>query len=843
MGQPQPPAIASSTQSAAHAHTASQSSSAAAPNATFTIPARAKRKGIVITNAEGEVVTFDKKAASPASGPSRSPVVVSSSPTPPPRASSAAGSHHSRSESKLSKTDAEKKLAFQEQVKRQLEADQAEKKRKQEEVEQKVAKERDDAEADTAKEKAGEEQRLAKEKEDTERAQVEAKKAEEEDERAKQAEEKERLEKEEAERLEREIEEMEALERQREEEENAFREKRKKELEEKARQEAEAAAKADEAMKAAERDAEQAEEARQKTKPVEEETVESKAEQHKLFASLKRPTFGPGANLESESGASTPGSDASMPPPPQPSQVKPQAAIKPKPVPLKLETNKPVEPAQPTPGMQALKSARFLQVKKESVSYPDGILSPNPALNQSGKRNGRQYDKSFLLQFQEIFKEKPSLDWDNKVKETVGDTQESARPQSARTPSMTARQMPRPSLPSGFAGPMGSFAQGGRTLPPGTTSQDRFLASTGGGRPPTMSNPLASFANRPTGFPVAAPTPLSRTNSLQAISQVPHSPRTGGSARGKNSRRGGLDKAPSRREEEQAARAMPLTVGQDLKPLEPSKTGWKPTSLGGPVLHALPGGHLTPDLVQRKVKASLNKMTPEKFDKIADQILEIAAQSKDETDGRTLRQVIQLTFEKACDEAHWASMYAKFCKRMLETMSPDIKDENVRDKSGNPVVGGGLFRKYLLNRCQEEFERGWEVNLPTKPEGQTEEAVMLSDEYYVAAAAKRRGLGLIQFIGELYKLGMLTLRIMHECVMKLINFEGLPDESAIESLVKLLRTVGATMDSTDTGPKLIATYFDRIQVILDMPGLQSRLHFMLLVSRKPVCRKISAIIS
>ena len=53
------------------------------------------------------------------------------------------------------------------------------------------------------------------------------------------------------------------------------------------------------------------------------------------------------------------------------------------------------------------------------------------------------------------------------------------------------------------------------------------------------------------------------------------------------------------------------------------------------------------------------------------------------------------------------------------------------------------------------------MNLPEKPEGVTEEAAMLSDEYYIAAAAKRRGLGLVKFIGELFKLGMLTERIMH----------------------------------------------------------------------------------
>lgn len=277
---------------------------------------------------------------------------------------------------------------------------------------------------------------------------------------------------------------------------------------------------------------------------------------------------------------------------------------------------------------------------------------------------------------------------------------------------------------------------------------------------------------------------------------------------------------------------MPLTAGMQIAPLEVSTSGWKATSLGQPAAAAAaataPNGHMPPDIVQRKVKAALNKMTPEKFDKISNDILAIASQSKDETDGRTLRQVIQLTFEKACDEAHWSSMYAKFCERMLQDMGPDIRDEGVKDKHGQVVVGGALFRKYLLNRCQEEFERGWEVNLPEKPEGQTEEAAMLSDDYYIAAAAKRRGLGLIQFIGELYKLGMLTLRIMHECVVKLLNFEGTPDEAAIESLVKLLRTIGATMDADGKGHGMMDTYIDRIQTIMKIDGLPSRMYYMLL---------------
>ncbi|KAL1840883.1 hypothetical protein VTK73DRAFT_3644 [Phialemonium thermophilum] len=274
---------------------------------------------------------------------------------------------------------------------------------------------------------------------------------------------------------------------------------------------------------------------------------------------------------------------------------------------------------------------------------------------------------------------------------------------------------------------------------------------------------------------------------------------------------------------------MPLTAGVEVKPITISATGWKPLSVVNKSAQAAAvPGHMDPEMVQRKVKAALNKMTPDNFDKISDQILAIAGQSKNEQDGRTLRQVIQLTFEKATDEAHWASMYAKFCKRMLETMSPEIRDENITDKQGKVVSGGALFRKYLLNRCQEEFERGWKVDLPKPKEGKAGEAELMSDEYYIAAAAKRRGLGLVQFIGELYKLGMLTERIMHECIRKLLEFQGVPDEAEIESLTKLLRTIGGNLDSTEKGRACMDVYFTRMKSIIELPELPSRLKFMLM---------------
>ncbi|CAK7266765.1 hypothetical protein SEPCBS119000_002197 [Sporothrix epigloea] len=499
-------------------------------------------------------------------------------------------------------------------------------------------------------------------------------------------------------------------------------------------------------------------------------------------------------------------------------------ATKPSALSLAPLNTKSAEPPQPSAALQSLTTARFLR-DPTAILYPEGIQSPNPALNPAVNKKGNfKYDMSFLLQFKDVFIEKPTLDFDQQVKQLIGDGDSSSR-SGTRTPggAGSGRQNSRNNAASAFnpTGVMGSFNS--KPLPAGTTSEQRFAMSSG-----AMPRPVATMSSfgRPGSFP--GPSSMTRTPSSTIGGGLVNSPRQGSRSTRGNSRQTGHNV----KSEAQAAKTMPLTQGVELKPITTSSTGWKPTSVGN---RPAPGGaagaagaFLDPDMVQRKVKAALNKMTPEKFDKISDQILEIALQSKDEEDGRTLRQVIQLTFEKATDEAHWAGMYARFCKVMLDRMSPEIRDVTITDKKGEVISGGTLFRKYLLNRCQQEFERGWKVDLPQPKEGESRETAMLSDEYYEAAAAKRRGLGLVQFIGELYKLGMLTERIMHECVRKLVDYETTPDEAEIESLSKLLRTVGANLDNTDKGRPMMDAYFLRIKNIIDIPDLPSRLKFMLM---------------
>lgn len=57
--------------------------------------------------------------------------------------------------------------------------------------------------------------------------------------------------------------------------------------------------------------------------------------------------------------------------------------------------------------------------------------------------------------------------------------------------------------------------------------------------------------------------------------------------------------------------------------------------------------------------------------------------------------------------------------------------------------------------------------------------------------ARRRSLGNIKFIGELFKLKMLTEVIMHDCIVKLLKNH---DEESLECLCRLLSTIGKDLD-------------------------------------------------
>ncbi|KAG9028143.1 hypothetical protein FS837_003971, partial [Tulasnella sp. UAMH 9824] len=253
-----------------------------------------------------------------------------------------------------------------------------------------------------------------------------------------------------------------------------------------------------------------------------------------------------------------------------------------------------------------------------------------------------------------------------------------------------------------------------------------------------------------------------------------------------------------------------------------SDARWAPTSVGK---NRLSVDDSSPDFVERKVMVLLNKLSTENFDSVSDQIVQWANKSENEKDCAILILVIRLIFEKATDESHWAEMYAKLCKKTMDTLSPKIRADNALNKDGEPVVGGQLFRRFLLIRCQEEFQNGWfDETTEVVPE-------LGTAEYYTRAKVKRQGLGLVRFIGELFKLQMLTERVIHECIKKLLPSEtDAPREAEIETLCKLLITVGERID-VPKSKAYMDIYFGRIGVVANNSRVASRIRYMIQLNR------------
>ncbi|CAG8529440.1 12974_t:CDS:10, partial [Gigaspora rosea] len=628
--------------------------------------------------------------------------------------------------------------------------------RERKEREEKEERERKEREEKERKEQEERERKEREEKERREQEEIEKKKKEKEREE-KEREEKERKEKEEKEREEREREEKEREEKEREEKEREEQERIKREKEEREKREREEQERIEKEHKEQEKVEKKKEEAKSKT---ESEEAESKKEAE--LVDKKDPK-----KDEKKINKSRPG-----------------------PLDLSRTTSAPAGP---------LSSARLID-DLNSVQYPPHIKSPNPSIPGKYK-----YDRSFLMQFMNVCKEKPenlpTLDAIG-MDEPKDDKKNARNPPRLNSRSSSQHSKSSTSQASQFQQPMGDF----KSLPK-SSNEDRFMMQT-----TTISR--TSSGSSSFGRSTLGPRTGSGSTLLPPQIGGPSPPSPGRAGRrdmSKRTSRGGHQ--------------MPQ-IGQDqVTPLELSENRWVPG-----MINPIPRGSdelLQIEVVQRKVKALLNKLTLEKFDSISDQIIEYANKSRFERDGRMLKEVIRLTFEKSCDEPNFSQMYAQLCRKMMERVDPEIVDENVTNAEGKFVQGGTLFRKYLLNRCQEDFEKGWKVNVPV-PSNEKGEPDLMSDEYYTAAKAKRHGLGLIRFIGELFKLNMLTERIMHECVKKLLTVQnGLPEEEEMESLCKLMTTVGQQLDHAKAKSHMDA-YFTRMEDISKNSKLSSRIKFMLM---------------
>lgn len=215
------------------------------------------------------------------------------------------------------------------------------------------------------------------------------------------------------------------------------------------------------------------------------------------------------------------------------------------------------------------------------------------------------------------------------------------------------------------------------------------------------------------------------------------------------------------------------------------------------------------DGIFRKVRGILNKITPETFDKLSKELINVGLDSP-----RTLRGVIYLLFDKALKDLKYSSLYAKLCQELSEK-APNFEQE----------PGPNTFCKFLISKCEDEFERRRKATEDF--DGKSE---LSDEEYELKAIAKQKMLGNIKFICELGKKRLLQEEILHECIRGLLSKKKerpLQDQAQdLECLCQIMRTIGCLLD-IQASKNLMNQYFDRIDMFSKKPELPYRIRFML----------------
>jgi uncharacterized membrane protein YgcG len=435
----------------------------------------------------------------------------------------------------------------------------------------------------------------------------------------------------------------------------------------------------------------------------------------------------------------------------------------------------------------------------EGVIYPEGVTPP-------AKKNGIfKYTKEFLMNFADIIKDKP-----------------------AGLPSMESfvedgKPSPRPSRPSSGSG--SNFYAGG-------SGQGSF--SAGGKRPSGGGYPHAKGM-------ITVPAPSGLRNMPGRMPIAGSNASVGGQSGSKNA--GSWDKGGQGLPPRPGAGGRGYRHGPPPPPAEPpveplkvSENAWTPDLVkkkkGAAPQAVTPANEeeaqkFHEEDIAKKVKGLLNKLTIDKFDKIGEQFLVM-----DISTPNVLKKTIELIFEKALDEYHFQSMYGRLCHKLSNEL-PKVQTWIDIDAKNN------VFRRLLLNKCQEEFEKSekWskadsegaesrQERLKRLHSMSAEEKEKYAEEEYQRTKLKRRVLGNISFIGELFKLQMITEKIMHGCVKQLLAKVQDPEEEETEALCRLLKGIGGRLDH-EKAKSHMDVYFLRIKELSQNPKLPSRIRFML----------------
>ncbi|KAM3862828.1 eukaryotic translation initiation factor 4 gamma 1-like [Diretmus argenteus] len=220
--------------------------------------------------------------------------------------------------------------------------------------------------------------------------------------------------------------------------------------------------------------------------------------------------------------------------------------------------------------------------------------------------------------------------------------------------------------------------------------------------------------------------------------------------------------------------------------------------------------------VFRRFRSILNKLTPQMFERLMKQVTELPIDTEER-----LKGVMDLIFEKSISEPNFSATYASMCHCLMGLRVPST------DKPGVTVH----FRRLLLARCQKEFDKDMDdaeifeekQKQLDAASGEEEKQRLKAELEEAKNQARRRSLGNIRLVGELFKLKMLTDSTMQDCIVSLLKSH---DEESLECLCRLLSTIGKDLDFEKAKYRM-DQYFTQLEKIIKERKTSSRIRFML----------------
>ena len=195
----------------------------------------------------------------------------------------------------------------------------------------------------------------------------------------------------------------------------------------------------------------------------------------------------------------------------------------------------------------------------------------------------------------------------------------------------------------------------------------------------------------------------------------------------------------------------------------------------------------------------LNKLTPINQSKLQDQLFEIAQKSD-----LDLQVLVEKIFQKACLEKKYTKLWASVCRFLSKKYKSLQEIRGSKEKEAK-----NKFKTALLNISQNFFE-SFETSLD------------------LIENLKKKNMGNISFIGELFKIKIIPQKTIIRCLLELLSDDqnGEINEGKIEGAYILLMSCRQKCERFGESLDII---IEKIQKIIESNNTSSRIKCLLLV--------------